>query len=446
MSSFKPTDWEVRGQRVTDVHVDEGAAGGSVMDNPQTVGGLSMRSRSADYWEEDTTTVLRNFKKQKSVALWALRKVLDDLDQLVVRPFSVVSLILPPTANLTVARSRMKEEYSKAANIKSAVNRISVQESLHALRKYLQDMKSLPENGVALYFGSAVKNPITGESFKLRKEIEPHLPIKDFVYSSESSCVTAPLWKLVNAQDTEVGYIILDGSQVLIAVASDNMPEIKYRESVLLPRKHGRGGQSAARFARLRLESRHLYLKKVAELSSVFLMSDNKAQVSALVLAGSGYLKDELIGLLHPCLQKVLRKVVTVSYGGGTGLNEAMTATRDLLKDLRLERHRTLFQEFFENLKTCNVDLVSYGQVNVSRAVEAGAARLVLVCEDSPFVPWLSRNCMEFHTDIEIFRNVSSESNMVIKGFDGVCAFHRFPFASVSDDEDGQEEVDVVYE
>jgi peptide subunit release factor 1 (eRF1) len=30
-----------------------------------------------------------------------------------------------------------------------------------------------------------------------------------------------------------------------------------------LPKKHGRGGQSALRFARLRLEKRHNYVRKV---------------------------------------------------------------------------------------------------------------------------------------------------------------------------------------
>ena len=37
--------------------------------------------------------------------------------------------------------------------------------------------------------------------------------------------------------------------------------------SVDLPKKHGRGGQSALRFARLRMEKRHNYVRKVAELA-----------------------------------------------------------------------------------------------------------------------------------------------------------------------------------
>ncbi len=36
-----------------------------------------------------------------------------------------------------------------------------------------------------------------------------------------------------------------------------------HKFSVDLPKKHGRGGQSALRFARLRLEKRHNYVRKV---------------------------------------------------------------------------------------------------------------------------------------------------------------------------------------
>lgn len=39
--------------------------------------------------------------------------------------------------------------------------------------------------------------------------------------------------------------------------------DVLHKFSVDLPKKHGRGGQSALRFARLRLEKRHNYVRKV---------------------------------------------------------------------------------------------------------------------------------------------------------------------------------------
>ena len=63
--------------------------------------------------------------------------------------------------------------------------------------------------------------------------------------------------------------------------------------SHLFSRK-GRGGQSALRFARLRMEKRHNYVRKVAETAVQLFISGDKVNVAGLVLAGSADFKTEL--------------------------------------------------------------------------------------------------------------------------------------------------------
>ena len=58
--------------------------------------------------------------------------------------------------------------------------------------------------------------------------------------------------------------------------------------------RHGRGGQSALRFARLRMEKRHNYVRKVSELAVQMFITADKPNVSGLVLAGSADFKSEL--------------------------------------------------------------------------------------------------------------------------------------------------------
>ena len=58
----------------------------------------------------------------------------------------------------------------------------------------------------------------------------------------------------------------MDGNGSLFATLNGNHREILHKMSVELPKKHGRGGQSALRFARLRLEKRHNYVTKVRVL------------------------------------------------------------------------------------------------------------------------------------------------------------------------------------
>jgi hypothetical protein len=59
------------------------------------------------------------------------------------------------------------------------------------------------------------------------------------------------------------GFIVMDGNGSLFGTLSGNTREILHKFTVDLPKKHGRGGQSALRFARLRMEKRHNYVRKV---------------------------------------------------------------------------------------------------------------------------------------------------------------------------------------
>lgn len=57
------------------------------------------------------------------------------------------------------------------------------------------------------------------------------------------------------------------GNGSLFGTLSGNTRDVLYKYMVSLPKKHGRGGQSAARFSRLRDEARHNYVRKVSELA-----------------------------------------------------------------------------------------------------------------------------------------------------------------------------------
>ena len=78
----------------------------------------------------------------------------------------------------------------------------------------------------------------------------------------------------------------MDGNGCLYATLQGNTRTVLHRFTVDLPKKHGRGGQSALRFARLRMEKRHNYVRKVAEFAVQFFITDNKCNVTGLILAG----------------------------------------------------------------------------------------------------------------------------------------------------------------
>lgn len=70
--------------------------------------------------------------------------------------------------------------------------------------------------------------------------------------------------------------------------------QVLHKFTVDLPKKHGRGGQSALRFARLRMEKRHNYVRKVAEVATQLFITNDKPNIAGLILAGSADFKTEL--------------------------------------------------------------------------------------------------------------------------------------------------------
>jgi peptide chain release factor subunit 1 len=121
----------------------------------------------------------------------------------------------------------------------------------------------------------------------------------------------------------------MDGNGTLFGVLAGNTRELLHKFTVELPKKHGRGGQSALRFARLREEKRHNYVRKVAELAVQHFITADKVNVTGIVLAGSADFKNELSqsDMLDQRLAAKIVKVVDVSYGGENGFNQVCYAT-----------------------------------------------------------------------------------------------------------------------
>lgn len=127
--------------------------------------------------------------------------------------------------------------------------------------------------------------------------------------------------------DEKFGFIIVDGGGALFATLQGNTRTILQKITVELPKKHGRGGQSANRFARLREEKRHNYVRKVAELAISNFITNDRPNVKGIVMAGSADFKTVIqqSDFFDKRLVEVLVATFDVSYGGENGLSQAIT-------------------------------------------------------------------------------------------------------------------------
>lgn len=142
-----------------------------------------------------------------------------------------------------------------------------------------------------MYCGTIITDD--GKEKKVNIDFEPFRPVNTSLYLCDNKFHTEALTALLT-DDSKFGFIIMDGSGTLYGTLSGNTREVLHKFSVELPKKHGRGGQSALRFARLRIEKRHNYVRKVAETAVQLFITNDKVNVEGIILAGLADFKTDL--------------------------------------------------------------------------------------------------------------------------------------------------------
>ena len=382
----------------------------------------------------------------------------------------------------------LAEEFGTASNIKSRVNRLSVLSAITSTQQRLKLYSKVPPNGLVVYCGEIITSE--GKERKINIDFEPFKPINTSLYLCDNKFHTEALSELLES-DQKFGFIIMDGNGALFGTLSGNTRDVLQKFSVDLPKKHGRGGQSALRFARLREEKRHNYVRKVAELAVQNFISNDKVNVAGIVLAGSADFKNDLnqSDMFDQRLQTKVIKVVDVSYGGENGFNQAIDLAAETLSNVKFIQEKKLIGRYFEEISQ-DSGRVCYGVEDTLKAMEAGAAETLIVYENlditrwvlknsageefikhttkaqeqdreqfmdketaqemevveqQPFLEWLAEKYKDFGAQLEFVSDRSSEGNQFVKGFGGIGALLRYKlnFEQLADfDEDDDEYYD----
>jgi peptide chain release factor subunit 1 len=203
----------------------------------------------------------------------------------------------------------------------------------------------------------------------------------------------------------------MDGNGTLFGTLSGNTRDIVHKFTVDLPKKHGRGGQSALRFSRLRDEKRHNYVRKVAEHAVQHFITNDKVNVTGLVLAGSADFKTELSqsDMFDPRLGAKVIKVVDVSYGGENGFNQvgfkvishfyimakiemqAIELAADALANVKFVQEKRLIQKYFDEISQ-DTNKYCFGIDDTLKALDLGAVETLIVWENLDITRHVFRN------------------------------------------------------
>jgi peptide chain release factor subunit 1 len=381
---------------------------------------------------------------------------------------SMITLVIPPNDQIARYSRMLADEYGTASNIKSRVNRLSVLSAITSTQAKLKMFTKTPPNGLVIYCGSIV----TGENKekKVTYDIEPHKAINTSLYMCDNRFHTEVLEDLLISNDL-YGFVIMDGHGTLFGTLAGNTRTTLQKVTVDLPKKHGRGGQSAVRFSRLRTEKRHNYLRKVAELCTKHFITNDRPNVTGIVLAGLAQFKNELreTDMFDLRLKEIVCATVDVSYGMENGFNQAIELSADSLTEIKYIQEKKIICKYFEEIAK-DTGMICYGIKETFYALDNGAVDTVLIWEDLPHIrfscknpagdtvilnlspseclnknnfmdsagqeltieaqeplcEWFAEHYRDFGAQLLFVTDQSQEGNQFVQGFGGVGGFLRF--------------------
>lgn len=321
--------------------------------------------------------------QEEELELWRTKRLINKLAKLrgANGGTSVITLILPPTEQIAKVNAMLTNEYGTASNIKSRVNRLSVLSAITSAQQKLKLFARPPPKGLVILSGEVDAN---GASKKICLAFEPPRKTTTYLYMCDAVFHLESLTESLE-DHARIGFVVLDGDGAYFAAVSGNQKEKLEQFDVDLPPKHGRGGQSKLRFERLAEEPRHNYLVKVGEKMIRHFMTNDRPNVKSIFIAGSAYMKDRLVdeskNYLDPRLRAIISfPILSVSYGGSNGLEEALKLAGERISHLKLVDEEGILLKFMQAIEK-DTKRYCYGIDDVMTALEVGVLETLIVSE-----------------------------------------------------------------
>ncbi len=341
------------------------------------------------------------------------------------RQSSFTTLTVPPNKALADVIGFVRAELAGCENIKSRVNRRNVADNLTAILSELTKMKSVPENGVAFFYGIQ-EGEGGGTNREIREILVPPAPIAQFVYICGREFAVEELEAMTRPKSLIV-IVLIEGGKVTIGYLRGKHMELVRDEDYYIIGKTRAGGQSARRYEHIRDGLMLDFFKHVGRMLGELLLP-NIQNVDAIVLGGNTIRAQEFLekgDLDYRLKLKVAETIIPVSQVDEIGLYEAMKEASRILKETEIYAERQAWDAFLESLMKGS-SAVTYGRKEVMEALKAGRVQNLMITEDSPDLSdELLQEVSNYGTELMVFSS-QTESGSQLKGFGGIAAILRW--------------------
>jgi peptide chain release factor subunit 1 len=319
--------------------------------------------------------------KKTSLELYRLRKTLNTLASKEGSHTELITLYIPPGKQISDAVTLLREEYGTASNIKSNVTRKNVLDAIVKVQQRLKLFKDPGEKGIVIFAGALPQEGGGGPGTERMQTyvIVPPEPIKIFLYRCDSRFHTEYLQEMLREKET-YGILLIDASDATIAtLQGKRLTVIRQMYSGVMGKTRA-GGQSARRYERLRDMQLNEYFARVAKhANETFLPIDT---LKGIILAGPGPTKYdfEKADHLNYQLKNKILDTVDTAYVEEQGVKEVVEKAPEIMRKVRYIEEKQIMQKFLFEIGH-DTGMITYGEAEVRRALEAGAVRMLLLSE-----------------------------------------------------------------
>ncbi len=320
-------------------------------------------------------------EKKSSLELFRLRKTLNMLASKEGSHTELITIYIPPGKQISDALNMLRDEYGTATNIKSNVTRKNVQDAIVKTQQRLKLFKEPPPTGLVVFCGAIPQEgggPGT-ERMETYVVIPPE-PIKIYLYRCDSRFHTEHLQEMLREKET-YGILLVDASHATIATLQGKRLDIVREMHSGVTGKTRAGGQSARRYERLRdMQLNEYYTRVGNHANEIFLPIEN---LKGIILGGPGPTKYDFEKgeYLNYQLRNKIIATVDTAYVEEQGVKEVVDKAPEIMRKVRYIEEKEIMQKFLYEVGH-DTGLITYGEEEVRRALNAGAVRLLLISEN----------------------------------------------------------------
>lgn len=318
--------------------------------------------------------IKKNEDPDKAKRMYLLKKQIHHLKNLKGSGTELISVYIPASAPIHDTSNKLKGEAGQASNIKSKSTRKNVTDALERIIHHLKTYGNLaPESGVAIFCGNVSDNPAKTDIELFT--IYPPDPVKVQTYRCDSKFFLEPLEGVLEIKES-YGLVVMDGRECTIASLKGTTITILHRLNSTAHAKIRKGGQSAARYARLIEEAIEVYYKRIGESMDKYFVNT----VKGVIVGGPGPAKEYFIKMSPFNYQIKVLGVVDTGYTEEHGLKELMEKSTDIIAGQQAIVERELIDRFIKEVVSNG--LAVYGEANVRKALESRQASMLILSDD----------------------------------------------------------------